>query len=99
MTNVDPANVRPGEFAPVPTSRDDLLIEALRFANRVSGLLNDIRDNVMDRIESDNDHRFDDLHEMILRQYSDCSAVHLFISANNLRIELPADLRAEYDED
>ena len=101
MTEVasNPAVLLPGQFPPVPASQDELLIEALRFSNRVSVLLNDLRDNIFERIESNDDHRFDDLCEMLLRQHSDCSALHLFIAASNLRIPLPPDLQSEPDDD
>lgn len=90
---LDPANIRPGEQPPVPTSERALLIEALRFANRVSVLLGHIDRNVLARIEGDDDNSFDDLHDLIVRRFSDCSGLHLFIAANNLRIDLPPDLR------
>lgn len=79
--------------AQVPTTRDDLLIEALRVVNRVSGLLNDLAADLHKRVESDDDHRFDAPLDMLARRFSDCSGVHLFIAANNLRIDLPDDLK------
>ncbi len=95
MEIIDPANLQPGEQAPVPTSKDALIIEALRFANRVSLLLGDIDRKVLGRIENNDDHRFDDLHDLTIRRFSDCSGLHLFIAANNLRLDLPGDLRGE----
>lgn len=89
----DPANVKPGEHPPVARSKDELLIEALRLANRVSGLLNQLDLAVMNRIADDNDNRFDDLLDLLRRRFSDCSGLPLFIAANNLRIELPPDLK------
>lgn len=102
MSNIeilDPANIQPGQQPPVPNSESALVIEALRFANRVSRLLGDIDRNVLARIESDHDHSFDDLHDLIIRRFSDCSGIHLFIAANNLRLDLPADLRDDDDMD
>lgn len=84
-------------FPPVPTSEPELIIEALRFANRVSGLLNDLSANIMSRIESDDDTWFDDLLDMLRRRFSDCSGLHLFIAANNLSLTLPDDLQGEPD--
>ncbi len=94
MTHFDPANLKPGEFPPVPTTRDELLIEALRFTNRVSGLLNEIS------VWADVDEtKFDELHTLLLRRFSDCSGVHLFIAANNIGVELPADLDGASSDD
>jgi hypothetical protein len=92
---LDPADIKPGQQAPVPTSKDALVIEALRFANRVSLLLGDLDRAILGRITDDDDTRFDDLHDLIIRRFSDCSGLHLFIAANNLRLELPPDLQDE----
>jgi hypothetical protein len=96
---VDPANIQPGQQAPVPTSRDDLLIESLRSANRVSGLLNELSALLIDIPEG---HAADaatveKLHDALLRRFSDCSGVHLFIAAHNLGVALPPDLTGERD--
>jgi hypothetical protein len=91
---VDPANVRPGQHPPVPTTREELLIEALRSANRVSVLLNEIA-AWSHRQEAE----FPDLEDLLIRRFSDCSGVHLFIAANNLGIDLPPDLQDEVYEE
>jgi|SRR5882672_2755661 len=93
------ADVKPGEFPAIPTTRDDLLIESLRFANRVSGLLNELSSAIGELIESEDDHRFDSLDELLRRRFSDYSGVYLFIAADNLRLELPGDLRGDPLED
>jgi hypothetical protein len=100
-TQVDPANVQPGEQVPVPTNKDDLLIEALRAANRVSGLLNELSAMLMDIPEGHaaNAETVEKLSAALLRRFSDCSGVHLFIAANNLGIDLPPDLTGERDAD
>lgn len=95
---IDPANVGPGEFPPLPTDKDALLIESLRFANRVSGLLNELNSKVLSRIQSDDDHSFDDLHDLLKRRFSDCSGLHLFIAADNLRLDIPSDLKSEWED-
>ena len=88
-----------GGVPPVPQSEPELIIESLRFANRVSGLLNELCANLMARIESDDDTRFDDLLDALRRRFSDCSGLHLFIAASNLQLELPDDLRSEPESD
>lgn len=111
-TAVDPANVRPGELPPFPHTKDELLIEALRHADRVSGLLNEIYATLSSIEEAEmagaaadeepkEKPKYDALHELLLRRHSDCSGLHLFIAADNLRLDLPADLRGdpELDDD
>lgn len=97
--NVDPANVKPGEQPPVPSTKDDLLIEALRSAKRVSVLLNEIAawSHKQDLCCTDDDLR--ELEDLLVMRFSDCSGVHLFVAASNLRLKLPADLRDEPDSD
>lgn len=96
MSNVDPTNVQPGEHAPVPESRDDLMIEALRTANRMGGLLNDIAAWANDQSDrgwgTERQSALNELQDLLCRRFSDGSAVHLFIAANNLGLELPPDL-------
>ena len=96
MPIVDPANVQPGDHPPVPQSRDSLLIEALRHAERVSILLNDIR-AALYRMDPAEASEFDAIHQLLLRQHSDCSGLHLFIAADNLGLNLPDDLKDERD--
>jgi hypothetical protein len=97
MTPMEQGNQE--KYPLVPTNEFDLLVEALRLADRVSGLLNDIDAAVLKRIKSDADHRFDDIFDLLLRRFSDCSGVHLFIAANNIGIDLPPDLRGDPDGD
>lgn len=93
MSDVDPANVKPGEHAPVPATRDDLLIEALRTIDRMSGLFNEIAATCMcAEVPVDGDKLANDIHNLVLRRFSDCSGVHVFIAAQNLGIDLPPDL-------
>ncbi len=92
--------IEPGTFPPVPTTPDELLIGALRHANQVGGLLVDLTAACHAAFDSgDLSAGMDRIHEMLLRRHSDCSGVHLFIAADNLRVELPPDLRAERDGD
>lgn len=94
MTNVDPANVLPGQHPPVVDTKDDLLVEALRSASRVSLLLNEISAALGE--EPPNVEKCLDL---LLRRFSDCSGLHLFIAAHNLDIELPDDLSGDPADD
>lgn len=93
---IDPANLLPGEHAPVPTDRDSLLIEALRTSNRMGVLLNEIAAWAYERVGEDRGTHeqasLERLGDLVLRRFSDCSAVHLFIAAANVGIALPADL-------
>ena len=87
-------------LAPVPTSKDELLIAALRHANEVSGLLNDLGTEVSRLDEMPvKKRRTARLHNLLRRRFLENSAVHLFIAASNLRLELPADLKGALDED
>ncbi len=103
----DPTNVQPGEQAPVPETRDDLMIEALRTANRMGGLLNDIAAWANDQSDSasgtERQSALNELQDLLCRRFSDASAVHLFIAADNVGLELPPDLvddePAEYEDD
>lgn len=81
---------------PVPTTRDELLIAALRHANEVSGLLNRIGKEVSRLLGDEADKpEYDALHELLRRRFLEDSGVFLFIAADNLRIELPDDLKGE----
>jgi len=95
----DPANVLPGQHAPVPSSRDDLLIEALRTANRMGGLLNEIAAWAHEQADgtwgTDKQQVMEKLEDLLCRRFSDGSAVHLFIAADNLSIDLPPDLNED----
>lgn len=103
QTEIDPADVKPGEHAPVPISRGGLLIEALRTSNRMGGLLNEIAAWVHEQMEEAWGVRqqaaLERLGDLTLRRFSDCSAVHLFIAADNLRVDLPPDLVCNADGD
>ena len=78
----------------VPTTKDDLLIEALRHANTVSVLLNDIAAE-FSRLtgEHDDDPKYEAMHALLIRRLSDCSGVGLFLAASNIGLELPEDLQ------
>ncbi len=88
-----------------PTTRDELLFGALRTVNITSMMINDVREELYNLLGDDADNpKYDRIHAILRRQFSDCSGVHLFIAASNLRIDLPDDLREEprdddYDED
>lgn len=104
---IDPANLKPGEQAPIPTTLGSLVIEALRSANRVGGLLNEIAAWAHSQRDGQPGGRlyaeFEKLEDLLVRRFSDCSGVHLFIAANNLGVDLPPDIDgssddAEYDD-
>jgi hypothetical protein len=97
---VDPVNVKPGEFPPVATSRDELLIEALRSAKRVSGLLNELSACLtVPEGGCTAPGGGEKMRDLLLRRFSDCSGVHLFIAANNIGIDLPPDLHDQSTDD
>jgi hypothetical protein len=91
---IDHANVKPGEQPPVPTTRDELLIEALRSANRVSLLLNEIAAwaHSQSAWGTEKEGPLTALEDLLARRFSDCSGVHLFIAAHNLNVNLPPDI-------
>lgn len=76
----------------VPTTKDGLLFEALATVERMSSLLNDLAAQIYALDESEQDGRIAPLHALLLRRFSDCSGVHLFIAASNIGLELPADM-------
>lgn len=81
---------------PLPTTRDELLIAALRHANEVSELLNNIGNEVSRLLGEDADKpEYNHLYELLRKRFGVNSGVYLFIAADNLHIELPADLRGE----
>lgn len=98
-TTVNPADLKPGQFAPMPETSKELVIEALRLINRTSVALNDLSALIGKKIIDDDDHRFDMENDILIRRFSDLSGVHLFIAADNLRIDLPADLRGDDPEE
>ena len=77
------------------TSQDDLLTAALRHANDVSHLLNEISTELfrLDESEGGDNPKFNRLHDLVRRRLLEQSGVFLFIAADNLRIDLPPDLR------
>ena len=91
----------PENHPPIPTSRDDLLVAALRYANCVSGFLNDLCAETHKELtdEGPNSPALEVIHDMLLRRFGDLSALHLFIAASNLRIELPTDLRGAPEDE
>lgn len=81
---------------PVPTTREELLIAALRHANDVSGLLNQIGAEVSRLLGDEADSpKYDAIHELLRRRFLEDSGVFLFIAAGNLNIDLPDDLKGE----
>ncbi len=85
---------------PVAQTKDELLITALRHANDVGGLLNDISAEVSKLLGDDaDDPKYDRIHELLRKRFDEHEGVSLFIAAGNLRIELPTDLRGEIDAD
>lgn len=79
----------------VPATKDDLLIAALRHANCVSVLLNDLAAEALKGAGSKRRPRnvCDTFNTMLIRRFSDCSGLHLFIAADALRLDLPDDLK------
>jgi hypothetical protein len=72
---------------------NELLIEALRTVDRMSGVLNLANAKLFAALGDDVDHRkFDAVFDALRRRFSDASGVHLFIAADNLGIALPPDL-------
>lgn len=87
------------KYPPVPTSRAELLVAALRHANEVSGTLNEIDAEVSRLLGEDaDDPKYDRLYDLLRRRCDVNSGVFLFIAASNLRIELPPDMREEAGE-
>lgn len=82
----------------VATSKDELLITALRHANDVGGLLNEISAEVS-RLAGDeaDDAKWQPLSDLLRQRLFEHEGVSLFIAADNLKIELPPDLRGERD--
>lgn len=87
------------EFPPVPMTREELLIAALRHANSVSSLLNEVAAEVsrLDDLEGGDCPKYERLHDLLIRRFAEDSGVFLFIAANNLRLDLPPDLRPRED--
>lgn len=82
--------------AEVPTTERELLIAALRHANDVGGLLVDIQTELSNATGDDADNpKYERLFDLLLRRWTDCSGVGLFIAAGNLDIELPDDMRGD----
>ena len=76
-----------------PTTERELLIEALHTVDRMSVLLNDISAASYRKSGDKEPPKW--LHDLLLRRFSDCSGVHLFIAADNIGIPLPKSLRGE----
>lgn len=71
-----------------------LLHTALRHIERVSVLLNDLSTEMhrLDDAEPEGSTRFDALAALLLRRFTDCSGLPLFIDADNAGL-LPDDLQ------
>lgn len=77
----------------VPVSREDLLIASLRHANGVSVTLNQIDWTLTQALGDEvNDPKFNAVFALLSRRFAEDSALHLFVAAGNLRIDLPKDL-------
>jgi GT2 family glycosyltransferase len=84
----------------VPETRDELMIAALRHANEVGDLLNEVGREVSRVLgETVDDPKYDRLHELLRQRFAEHSALHLFIGAHNLGLALPQDLRGETEEE
>lgn len=84
----------PSDLPAVPTSRDDLLIAALRHADVTSGTLNRIREEVYRVLgRRCDDRKYDRLHDLLRRSLYEESAVFLFIGATRVGVDLPDDLQ------
>jgi len=80
----------------LPVSRDELLIAALRHANRVGGTLNALAAEISRLLgEAADEPKYGRLYDLLLRRFDSDSGVALFIAARNLRVELPPDLCGE----
>jgi len=86
-------------YPPVVTNERELLIEALRAAERSGIILNMIRNEVWDVLgDRADDPKWDRLHALIRTQHNACSGLHLFIATSNMGLDLPDDLTACNDE-
>jgi hypothetical protein len=84
----------------VPETRDDLFIAAMRHANEVSGLLNQMSSELMKLTDAEPESKkYDGLHDLLLTRFGKHSALHLFIAAGNLGVELPPDLQGEAEDE
>lgn len=87
----------PFQYPKVPETAAELLVEALRTTNRTSGMINTVRAllyKVEDRFAAGEPLAalIEPIDNQLRRGFSDCSGVHLFIAANNLRFNLPDDI-------
>jgi hypothetical protein len=82
-----------GEIPPVPETKDELLIAALRAVNAMSEVMNAVSSELGRVLDDDQDNPiYNDLYATLRRRFQDASGVHLFIAADNLGLELPPDL-------
>ena len=87
-------------LAPVPTSKDEFILEALRLVERVSAALNALGMTCLRRLDDGYaDPTVETIEEIARRRFSDLSGLHLFIGARKLEIELPPDLTYEREDD
>jgi len=96
--------LKPGERPKVPQTQEELMIAALRCANRVCGAITEIGHLVLNSLQDDGTvtdaaATMEKIRDITIRQFSDLSGVHLFIAASNLRMELPEDLRGDPDDE
>ena len=81
----------------LPTTERALLIASLRLVDRTSGLLNDL-DAAIGHLTEAKKLRLrdaDKLHRLLRHRFNRLSGVGLFIAADNMRLNLPKDLRGE----
>jgi hypothetical protein len=88
------------QLPPVAKTKDELLFAAIRPARAASSALSGASNEMFRLIESGKikDDDAENLHDHLLRQYSDASAVPLFIAASNLGLDMPEDLCAPLEE-
>lgn len=84
----------------VPTTKRELLIAALRHANEVSVLFNNLHDEIVRVLGNKVEHKkYEYLHALLRQRFDKCSGLHLFIAASNLHLRLPPDsVEPEYEE-
>lgn len=84
----------PAKLPPIPETRDDLLIAALRHADMVSRLLNALSAEVFRLAEAEpHSARYSRLQTLLRERLFEHSGTFLFVGAELAGVDLPADLR------